>query len=176
MASTYVCQCQVSWYPLTTSPVCSDSDNITSIGTTKKIASHMPAGNASAYGVSALRSLRIVSRRDDRLEDGLVGLLLLRVLEHDVRAELAEDGLGGEHQRAVGDGLERLLVLALRLRRVVADHLSCRRHRRDVVDVLGEAAGDLRLVEEVHQPDRVDGVLRGLRDHHVVGPDRAALL
>ncbi len=48
-------------------------------------------------------------------------------------------------------------------------------HRRDVVDVLGQHGGDLRVVHEVHVGHRVERVRRVLGHAHVVGPDHRAL-
>ena len=83
---------------------------------------------------------------------------------------------GGPDQLAGGHLVQQLPAAAAGLGRVPGDDRLGGGDGADVVDRLGELGGDLRLVVPVHQHHRVHRVLRVLGDHHVVGPQRAALV
>ena len=83
--------------------------------------------------------------------------------------------LGGEDEGAVRQLFEGFSVFAVEFRGPVEQYFLRVRHRADVVDVLGEARGDVRVVEEVDEHEGVDRVLRRDRDRQVVRPQRGAL-
>src|SRR3954452_7800094 len=106
------------------------------------------AGRQAAIAASALV---------DRLEDAVPGLLLLS-REYPVRVQVREIRRLREDQRTAREVVEITLVRALRLGGVLLDDRLHPLHRRDVVDVLGEHGGDLRLVNEIHVDHRVERV------------------